>query len=243
MVVVYARTDEPLVNCGHPASCGTCLPPPNAYGTRYSNGIGGGYMHNGGGAYRYCGMYSPPPPPGGEFGQGEGYGYYGGRYGGGGRSYDDLPLGRRPGGATYGGLGVLRRHGPLGGAVRGLGMGMSKWCARCWRIRFRRREHSSPLRPIPVVEAHSMAPPALAVATVRSEVVQVQDPVVPVWLRETPRALVGSLGCSPSALVEVRAMRAVLTARLRLRLRLRLVVLERMRRGMPKQLGDGIELV
>jgi len=86
-----------------------------------------------------------------------------------------------------------------------------------------------------------MASPALAVATVRSEVVQVEDPVVPVRLREIPWALMGSLGCPPSTLVEVQAMRAVLTARLRLRLRL--VVLERMRRGVPKQLGDGIELV
>jgi len=50
-----------------------------------------------------------------------------------------------------------------------------------------------------------------------------------------------SLGCSPSALVEVRAMRAVIPARLRLLQRL--VVLECMRRGIPKQLGDGIELV
>ena len=47
-----------------------------------------------------------------------------------------------------------------------------------------------------------------------------------VRLRETPWALMGSLGCSPSALVEVRAMRAVLTARLRLLQRL--VMLERM---------------
>ena len=61
-------------------------------------------MHNGGGAY---GMYPPPPPLGAEFGQGEGYGYYGGRYGRGGHSYDDLPLGRRPGGAAYGGFSVL----------------------------------------------------------------------------------------------------------------------------------------
>ena len=65
---------------------------------------------------------------------------------------------------------------------------------------------------------------------VRSEVVQVEDPVVPVRLRETPRAL-----------VEVRAMRAVLTVRLRLRLRL--VVLERVRRGIREQLGNETALV
>ena len=83
-----------------------------------------------------------------------------------------------------------------------------------------------------------MASPTLAVPTVRSEVVQVEDPVVPVRPRETPRALEGSLGCSPSALVEVRV---VLPARLRLLLRL--VVLERIRRGIREQLGDEIELV
>jgi len=65
--------------------------------------------------------------------------------------------------------------------------------------------------------------------------------MVPVRLRETPRVLVGSLGCSPSALVEVRAMRAVLTARLRLLQQL--VVLERVRRGIRQQLGDETELV
>jgi len=43
-----------------------------------------------------------------------------------------------------------------------------------------------------------------------------------------PRELVGSFGCSPpSALMGVRAT----------------VVPECMRRGIPKQLGDGIELV
>ena len=113
------------------------------------------------------------------------------------------------------------------------------WSARCWRIRFRRRKHNYPLRPIPFVETRPTASPALAVVTVRSEVVQVEDPIVPIWLWEVPRALMGSLGCSPSALVEVRAMRAVLPARLLLRL----VVLECMRRGIPKQIGDGIELV
>ena len=39
-------------------------------------------MHNGGGAYGHGGMYPPPPPRGGEFGRGDGYGYYGGGYGG-----------------------------------------------------------------------------------------------------------------------------------------------------------------
>ena len=82
-------------------------------------------MHNGGGAYRHCGMYSPPLPLGDEFGRGEGYGYSGGRYGSGYHRYYDLPLRRRPGGTAYGGFGVLRRHGPLGRAGRGLGMGMS----------------------------------------------------------------------------------------------------------------------
>ena len=84
------------------------------------------------------------------------------------------------------------------------------------------------------METHPTASPALAVVTVRSEVVRT---IVPVWLWEVPRALMGS----PSALVEVRAMRAVLPARLRLLQRL--VVLECIRRGMPKQLGNEIELV
>jgi hypothetical protein len=41
-------------------------------------------MHNGGGAYGHGAMYPPPPPPprGNEFGRGDGYGYYGGGYGG-----------------------------------------------------------------------------------------------------------------------------------------------------------------
>ena len=51
-----------------------------------------------------------------------------------------------------------------------------------------------------------------------------------------------SFGCgTPRALVEVRAMRAVLTARLRLLQRL--VVLERVRRCIREQLGDETELV
>jgi len=69
---------------------------------------------------------------------------------------------------------------------------------------------------------------------------QVEDLVVPVRLRETPQALMSSLGCSPSAL-EVRAMRTVLPARLRLLHRL--VVLVRMCRDIPTQLGDEIKLV
>jgi len=40
----------------------------------------------------------------------------------------------------------------------------------------------SPLRPITFAETHSMASPTLAVATVRSEVVQVEVPEVPVRL-------------------------------------------------------------
>lgn len=39
-------------------------------------------MHNGGGAFGHGGMYPPPPPRGGEFGRGDGYGYYGGGYSG-----------------------------------------------------------------------------------------------------------------------------------------------------------------
>jgi hypothetical protein len=43
-------------------------------------------MHNGGGAYGHGGIYPPlpppPPPRGGEFGRGDGYGYYSGGYGG-----------------------------------------------------------------------------------------------------------------------------------------------------------------
>jgi len=84
-------------------------------------------MHNGGGAYRHCRIYSPPPPLGGEFGHGEGYGYgyYGGRYGGGGRGYDDFPLGRHPRGASYGGLACYDGMDCLVGTVRGLGIGMN----------------------------------------------------------------------------------------------------------------------
>jgi len=48
----------------------------------------------------------------------------------------------------------------------------------------------------------------------------------------TPRVLISSLGRSPSALVEVRAMRAVLRARFGPLQRQ--VVLESMRRGIPK---------
>ena len=96
------------------------------------------------------------------------------------------------------------------------------------------RAHNSLLRPMSFVVTHSIASQALAAATVRLEVVRVGDTVVLVRLRGTPRALMNSQGCSPlSALVEVRAMRAVLLARLLQRL----VVPERMRRGTPKQLG------
>jgi hypothetical protein len=102
-------------------------------------------------------------------------------------------------------------------------------------------DDGSPLRSISFVETHPIASSALAAVTVRLEVV-VGDPVVPVRLRGTPRALMSSLACSPpSALVGVWAMRAVPPAWLRLLHRL--VVPERMRRGIPKQLGDEIELV
>jgi len=60
------------------------------------------------------------------------------------------------------------------------------------------------------------------------ELVWVEDPVAPIRLRGILRALVSSLGCSPpSTLVEVLPPRP--------RLRRCLVVLERMRRGIPKQ--------
>jgi len=85
-------------------------------------------MHNGG-AYRHCGIHSPPPALGGEFGHGEGYGYYGGRYGGG---YDDLPLGRHPSGAAYGGFSVLRRHGLLGGYCAWTWNGYEQQRCRAW---------------------------------------------------------------------------------------------------------------
>lgn len=139
-------------------------------------------MHNVGGAYGPGGVYPPPPPRGGDFGRGDGYGFYSGGYGGhpaqsygggmgmghaaygatgvgtgpssvledqllgtyGGRlqnssvrpgpyaggygsasgGYDDLPLGRGAGGATYG-FGGYDGMDRFGGAGRGLGMGMS----------------------------------------------------------------------------------------------------------------------
>ena len=39
-------------------------------------------MPNGGGVYGHGGMYPPPLPRGGEFNRRDGYGYYGGGYGG-----------------------------------------------------------------------------------------------------------------------------------------------------------------
>jgi len=73
-------------------------------------------MYNGGGAYGHCGMYSPPPPLGDEFGPSEGCGYYDGRYGG------DPAQGYR------GGMGM--GHAAYGGAGAGAGLGWAVFCPR-----------------------------------------------------------------------------------------------------------------
>jgi len=146
---------------------------------------------------------------------------YGGGYGGGYGGYDDLPLDRRPGGAAYGGFGTFRQHGPLGGAVCGLVMGMSNGSAAPGGVLgvggfdFDDASPQFPAAPDTLRGDSLHGLPALAVATVRLEVVQVENPVVPVRLRETPQALMVPLCCSrPSE--EVWAMRAVLPVRLRL---------------------------
>lgn len=61
-------------------------------------------MHNGSGAYGHGGMYPPPPPRGGEFGRGDGYGYYGGGYGG--HPAQGYGGGMGMGHAAYGATGV-----------------------------------------------------------------------------------------------------------------------------------------
>jgi len=84
--------------------------------------------------------------------------------------------------------------------VRGLGMGMSNGGAAPGGVLgvggfdFDDASPQFPAAPETSVETHSMASPASAVATVRSGVVQVENPVVPVRLRETPRELMGPLG-------------------------------------------------
>jgi len=194
-------------------------------------------MPNGGGAYRHCGMYSPPPPMGTSSA--------------GSKDMATLVVDTAAETAVMMTcpsvvvLVVLHMEdlACYDGIDRLVVLGVDlEWVCATEVVRLVVREvledsisttrAQFPLRPI------LYRLPTLAVATVRSEMVQVENPVVPVRLRETPRALEGSLGCSPLALVEVRA---VLVARLPLLLRL--VVLERVRRGIREQLGDEIELV
>jgi len=94
-----------------------------------------------------------------------------GGYGGGG-GYYDLPLGRGTSGVVYGGFGGHDGRNRLGGAVRGLGMGMSNGVPRpvvrpeLEDLSLTTRAHSSPLRPISFVETLSIVSLALDTTTV-----------------------------------------------------------------------------
>jgi hypothetical protein len=153
-------------------------------------------------------------------------------YGGGGD--DDLPRGHGTGGAAYGGFGGSDNMDRFGGTVLGMSNGGATpgGAFGVEDSSSTTRAHSSPLCPISTdVLPGDLSSGDCGNFTIGSGAGG-----------GTPRGLMSSLACSPpSTLVGVLAMRAVLPARLRLRQRL--VVLERMHRGIPKQLEDEIGLV
>jgi len=145
-------------------------------------------------------------------------GHFLGTYGGGGGgSYDDLPLDRDPSCATYGGFGGYDSIDCFGGAVRGLGTGISNGGTPPGGVlgvggfEF---DDASPQFPaasdiLRGDSLYSLPSASRGNGTTRSGAGG--EPVILVRLRRTPRDLISPQGCSPpSALVEVQVMGAII---------------------------------
>jgi hypothetical protein len=107
-------------------------------------------MHDGGGAYGHGGMCPPPPPHGSVLGRGDGYGHYGGGYGG--HRAQGYGGGMGKGHTAYGAAGVRAGAGPssvledqllgiytgrlpAGGGYDDLPLGRGRRCRGLWWLR------------------------------------------------------------------------------------------------------------